>query len=111
MISIHHFHGAATRIPITDTAFGLRRDHLMVEIIAAWQPGDQDTAHRSWADDLDAALTPDALPGGYPNLLGPDQTDQTARAYGPNTARLLATKIHYDPDHVFTATALPNPAA
>ncbi len=111
MISIHHFHGAAARIPITDTAFGLRRDHLMVEIIAAWPPTDDDTAHRAWADDLDAALAPDALPGGYPNLIGPDATDQAARAYGPNTARLLAAKTHFDPDGVFTATALPGPAA
>ena len=111
MISIHHFHGAATRVPPTDTAFGLRRDHLMVEVIAAWQPSDDDTAHRAWADDLDTALAPDALPGGYPNLIGPDATDQAARAYGPNTTRLLATKTHFDPDGVFTATALPSPTA
>ncbi len=111
MISIHHFHGAATRVPITDAAFGLRRDHLMVEIIAAWQPSDDDTAHRAWADDLDTALAPDALPGGYPNLFGPDATGQAARAYGPNTSRLLAAKTHFDPDGVFTATALPGPAA
>lgn len=107
MISLHHFHGAASRVPVTDTAFGLRRDHLMVEIIAAWQSTDDDTAHRAWAADLDAALTPDALPGGYPNLIGPDATDQAARAYGPNTARLLIAKTHFDPDGVFTATTLP----
>lgn len=107
MISIHHFHGAATRIPITDTAFGQRHDHLMVEIVAAWKPGDDDTAQRSWADALDADLTQDALPGGYPNLFGPDATAQAARAYGPNTTRLAAAKARFDPEGVFTATALP----
>jgi hypothetical protein len=33
-LNIHHFHGAATRVPPQASAFGLRRDHLMVEIIA-----------------------------------------------------------------------------
>ena len=111
MISIHHFHGAATRVPISDTAFGQRHDHLLVEIIAAWRPDEDATAHRAWADDLDAALAQDALPGGYPNLFGPDATGQAARAYGPNTARLIAAKAHYDPDGVFSATGLPSTAA
>ncbi len=64
MISLHHFQGAAARIPVTDTGLGQRHDHLMVEIIAAWQPNDNDTPHRAWANDLDAALAQDALPGG-----------------------------------------------
>ena len=108
MISIHHFHGAASRIPVADTAFGQRHDHLMVEIVAAWRPDDDGAPHRAWAGDLDAALTQDALPGGYPNLFGPDATGQADRAYGSNTARLLAAKTHYDPDHVFSATGLPS---
>lgn len=111
MVSIHHFHGAASRNPVTSTPFGQRHDHLMVEVLAAWQPDDDGTPHRAWADDLDAALAKDAFPGGYPNLFGPDATDQAARAYGPNTTRLLAAKAQYDPDHVFSATGLPSTAA
>ena len=108
MVSIHHFHGAASRIPVTSTPFGQRHDHLMVEVVAAWRPDNDGTPHRAWADDLDAALAQDALPGGYPNLFGPEATSQAARAYGPNTTRLLAAKAHYDPDHVFSATGLPS---
>jgi hypothetical protein len=52
-------------------------------------------------------LAPHALPGGYPNLLGPDDEHQVAAAYGPHTARLLAVKARLDPDGVFTATPLP----
>ena len=32
-IALHHLHGAATRVPFDATAFGLRREHLLVEIM------------------------------------------------------------------------------
>ncbi|MFJ2646207.1 hypothetical protein ACIO1C_05695 [Streptomyces sp. NPDC087420] len=49
-IAIHHFHGAATRVPEDATAFGLRRKHFVVETVAAWEPDDPDgDAHRAWA--------------------------------------------------------------
>ena len=43
-----------------------------------------------------------ALPGGYPNLLGPDETERVRLAYGPNYERLRAAKRRYDPDGVFS---------
>lgn len=107
MISVHHFHGAATRIPVADTAFGLRAPHRMIEIVAAWEPDDDPTAHIGWADGVDAGLAPHALPGGYPNMLGPDAHEQTAHAYGGNAARLGAVKKQFDPGGVFSAIGLP----
>jgi hypothetical protein len=95
---------------VADTAFGNRDPHLMIEIIAQWEPGDTQAAeHRAWADDLATALELEALPGGYPNLLGPDAVAQIAHAYGPNTERLLEAKHRYDPYHIFNATPLPTP--
>lgn len=44
------------------------------------------------------------MPGGYPNLLGPDETVQIAHAYGPNTARLLALKRRFDPHNLRNRT-------
>ena len=38
MVNWHHFHGAATRIPAEEIAFGLRQEHFMVEIVAGWKP-------------------------------------------------------------------------
>ncbi len=35
LISLHHFHGAASRVGVSETAFALRQNHLMVEFIAA----------------------------------------------------------------------------
>jgi FAD/FMN-containing dehydrogenase len=107
----HHFHGAATRMAPDSAAFGERREHFMVEIVAGWKPdGDDGAAHRRWARDLSQSLAPFALPGGYPNMLGPDDREQTAAAYGGNAARLRALKRRFDPDGVF-ASAIPLPEA
>ncbi|MBO3677204.1 FAD-binding oxidoreductase [Streptomyces sp. NEAU-YJ-81] len=110
-VSLHSLHGIASRIPATDTAFGNRTPHLMVETIARWEPGDpREPEHRAWARDVSAVLESEAMPGGYPNLLGPDETQQIAHAYGPNTERLLAAKHRFDPDGVFRAIPLPVPS-
>lgn len=109
MVFMHPFHGAATRVVPDATAFGLRQTHFMVEIIAAWEPnGDDGSAHRQWAQELWQNLSPFALPGGYANLLGPENREQAAHAYGGNGARLRALKRHFDPDGVF-ASAIPLP--
>ena len=108
-VNWHHVHGAATRVAPDATAFGMRREHFMVEIIAAWTPdGDDGAAHRRWAEALWRDLAPFALPGGYANLLGPDEREQATHAYGGNAARLRALKRRYDPDGVFSsAISLP----
>lgn len=108
-LNFHHFHGAAARVGPTETAFGQRREHYMTEIIASWRPDDgvDETAHRRWAAETAERLGAHALPGGYPNLIGPDQTVQASQAYGPNAQRLAALKDRYDPGHVFTAIPLP----
>jgi FAD/FMN-containing dehydrogenase len=105
----HHLHGAATRMTPDSGAFGLRREHLMVEIVAGWKPdGGDGAAHRRWAHDLWQSLAPFALPGGYANLLGPDDREQAAGAYGGNADRLRALKRRFDPERVF-ASAIPLP--
>jgi FAD/FMN-containing dehydrogenase len=105
----HHFHGAATRMAPDGAAFGLRREHFMVEIIEGWKPdGDDDASHRRWAEDLRQSLAPFALPGGYANYLVPDDREQVADAYGGNAARLRVLKHRFDPDGVF-ASAIPLP--
>jgi FAD/FMN-containing dehydrogenase len=107
-VSLHSLHGAAARVPVADTAFGVRTAHIVVENIAIWEPGDTAAAtHRAWARELSDALTKCALPGGYANLLGPDEPAQIAHAYGPNADRLLAIKQRYDPDSTFSAIPLP----
>lgn len=104
-LSMHHFHGAATRVGLTDTAFGVRGPHFVIEILAAWQSDDNDPgAHIGWAETVYADLSPHAIPGGYPNLIGPSQGAQADAAYGPNAARLRKLKRRFDPGNVFFST-------
>jgi FAD/FMN-containing dehydrogenase len=107
-INMHHFHGAATRVPVTSTSFGLRDEHFMVEIIGSG-PAD-DAGDHEWVALADRELQAHAMPGGYPNLLGPDAQDQVRHAYGPNATRLIKAKKEYDPGNVFSAIPLPPPA-
>jgi hypothetical protein len=107
-IALHSFRGAATRVAPDATAFSLRTPHYMVEIIGAWEAGDTRAGdHRRWVEHTADELSEHALPGGYVNLLGPDETDRAAQTFGGNTVRLLAAKAKYDPDDTFNAVPLP----
>ncbi|HVJ31785.1 MAG TPA: FAD-binding oxidoreductase [Terriglobia bacterium] len=112
-IILQHFHGAAARVPLGNTAFGLRQEHFLCDVIAGWEPagGDNGSAHRGWARTISQSLAAAALPGGYPSQLGPDHHEQIARAYGSNLVRLLDIKRRLDPDGVFCATPLPRQTA
>ena len=91
-----------------DTAFGNRQNHLMVELIAGWEPTEDDdgSRHRSWAERAAEALDSLSLAGGYPNLLGPEENARAMQSYGANARRLLALKRRFDPENVF-ASAIP----
>jgi hypothetical protein len=101
------------RVPAEATAFGLRRDHVLVEILAAFvdrSDKEEEQRHRQWARATRQAFAPIALPGGYPNFLTGDDVDRVAKSYGPNAERLIKVKRHYDPDNVFSsAIPLPGP--
>jgi len=101
----HHLRGRATRIPIGATSFGIRAEHFMVDVICCWDPTSEKKSqhHRQWAEDLSKALAPMALPGGYPNMLGPDDSEQIPFAYGSNAERLIAAKKRFDQDDVFSS--------
>jgi FAD/FMN-containing dehydrogenase len=109
----HEFRGAASRVPAEATAFGLRRDHVLVEILATFvdrADKEEEQRHRQWARATRQAFAPMALPGGYPNFLAGDDSDRVAKSYGPNADRLIAAKRRYDPDNVF-CSAIPLPVS
>jgi FAD/FMN-containing dehydrogenase len=100
---VNHFHGAAAKADPAGAAFAHRVPHHPIEIIATWAPGEPADRHRDWADSVAAALDPVALPGGYPNLLGPEDDARARDSFGGNLGRLLDLKRRYDPDAVFSA--------
>lgn len=106
ILSFHHLHGAASRVPVSETAFGLRQDHLMIEIIAAWeqQSAEEDRKHVQWAKRGADALVQYAWPRGYVNLLDVTEQERVPMAFGPNYERLLDVKRTYDPEDVFQST-------
>ena len=110
-IFTHEFKGAASRVPAEATAFGLRSDHVLVEILATFvdrSDKEEEQRHRQWARATRQAFDPMALPGGYPNFLAGDDADRVAKSYGPNADRLITAKRRYDPGNVF-CSAIPLP--
>jgi FAD/FMN-containing dehydrogenase len=109
-ILTHEFRGAASRVPETATAFGLRRPHVLIEILATWpdRGGTSDRElHSAWARSARHGFDAMALPGGYANLMAPDD-DRAKDSYGANATRLAAAKRQYDPDNLFrSAISLP----
>jgi FAD/FMN-containing dehydrogenase len=112
-IFTHEFRGAASRVPVEATAFGLRRDHVLVEILATFADGldeREEQRHRRWARSTLRVFDAIALPGGYPNLLAQGDAERAALSFGGNAARLIKAKRRYDPDDVFHS-AVPLPRA
>ena len=110
LVLTHEFKGAACRVAADATAFGLRRAHILIEVMTMFpEPDDINVTqqHIAWARRTREAFT-SALPGGYPNLLGRDDPARATASYGGNATRLIKAKRHYDPDNVFSS-AIPLP--
>lgn len=81
-IFTHHFHGAASRIPLASTAVGSRRPHQVIEVVVTWESDDDAGAqHTAWADDISARLAPESVPGWV-------RQPPRARRHRPDPARV-----------------------
>jgi Berberine and berberine like len=111
-IFTHEFRGAASRVPMEATAFGLRRNHVLIEILASFPDRSdrlEERRHQHWVRDTWRSFDAIAIPGGYPNLLGVGETNRATQSFGSNVERLAAIKQVYDPNNVF-CSAIPLPA-
>jgi len=101
-ILFEHFHGAVTRVGVTETAVPHRDQGWNLLIPSVWtDPGDTD-ANVGWTRDTFAAMQPHLSSGRWLNYLGDDQAEDAIRAaYGPNYQRLREVKRRYDPDNLF----------
>ncbi|MEO8753358.1 MAG: BBE domain-containing protein, partial [Casimicrobiaceae bacterium] len=102
-VVIEHFHGAATRVPPTATAYALRSSGFNVLLLSQWQDAAGDAAGSAWARDSYAALQRYVGPNRYLNYLDQDDVGDRvlAAAYGPNLRRLQTIKAQYDPENTF----------
>jgi FAD/FMN-containing dehydrogenase len=101
-VVIEHFHGAASRVPVQDTACAMRVTGFNVVIISQWADRRDNDRCISWARDMYAGLAPYLASTRYVNYLDLDEgADPAAAAYGANYARLRELKTKYDPENVF----------
>jgi hypothetical protein len=98
---LEHWHGAATRVPVTDTAFPHRQYSWNFVAWSTWVNPSDSEKNIQWTRQFCEALRPHLVAGSYGNYVS-DEGDLVARAaYGPNYDRLVALKDKYDPTNFF----------
>jgi FAD/FMN-containing dehydrogenase len=110
MMVIEHFHGAASRVPVSATACTMRTTGFNVVIISQWANPSETEAGMAWARQTHAALTPFLAPMRYVNYLEVDAPDAAAVSYGSNLGKLRELKKKYDPDNFFRQNVNITPA-
>jgi FAD/FMN-containing dehydrogenase len=101
---LEHFHGAATRVGPTETAFPHRTVGYNFLTVGEWLDAAASAANVAWTRDTYAAMAPHFTTGRYVNYLNADEVaeDSTvSAAFGPNWKRLRDVKRRYDADNVF----------
>lgn len=99
---LEHFHGAAIRVGVSDTAFPHRADGYNSLVLSQWLQPEETDRCTGWARTSYARMQPFVGPGRYVNYLGDDETtDVSIAAYGPNYKRLQEIKTKYDPGNFF----------
>jgi FAD/FMN-containing dehydrogenase len=112
-IAFQQLHGAASRVPVGDTAFPHRFDHFNLYI----HPATDDPADASkivrWGRECWEAMQPYVDRAVYVNAMEDVATggEQPVRdAYGANYERLTALKKKYDPTNFFNGNQNIKPA-
>ncbi len=99
---LEHFHGAASRVGVSDTAFPHRADGYNFLVLSEWMDQANTDQCIAWARDTYAAMESFMASGRYVNYLGDDEIgDPVPAAYGPNYRRLQKLKAKYDPGNFF----------
>jgi FAD/FMN-containing dehydrogenase len=111
VILLEHFHGAVTRVDVSDSAVPHRSEGWNLVIPSVWMDPAANNENIAWTRETHRAFRPHLKDARWLNYLGDDQdTDAVRASYGPNYERLLAVKRHWDPDNVFHHNHNINPA-
>ncbi len=101
-IVLEHFHGAATRIGVSDTAVPHREPGYNFVIVSVWMDPVTTDKNIAWTRTTYADMEPHFVRRRYVNYLGDDEVKDAIRsAYGPNYSRLVEIKRRYDPGNLF----------
>ena len=101
-ILLEHFHGAVTRVGVTDTAVPHREEGWNLLIPSVWTDPAATEENIRWTKESHAAFSEHLVDRRWLNYLTDDQGESAVRAaYGPNWDRLVEVKRRYDPENVF----------
>jgi FAD/FMN-containing dehydrogenase len=99
---LEHFHGAVTRVGVTDSAVPHREEGWNLLIPSVWIDPAATEENIRWTKESHAAFSEHLVERRWLNYLTDDQGESAVRAaYGPNWDRLVEVKRRYDPDNVF----------
>jgi FAD/FMN-containing dehydrogenase len=101
---LEHFHGAATRVGPTETAFPHRAVGYNFLAVGEWLDASATAANVAWTREAYGAMAPHFTAGRYVNYLNADEVAEdgaVSAAFGSNWKRLREVKRKYDPDNVF----------
>jgi FAD/FMN-containing dehydrogenase len=98
---IEHMHGLASRVPVAETAFGLRRVQYSINVMPAWDNPALAENCIAWARNVAADMRSFGALDAYVNYLGDEGAAAIRASYGVNYERLSTLKAKYDPDNVF----------
>jgi hypothetical protein len=98
-IHLQHLGGAVGKVPAQETAYALRDQEFIVNVIARTPGADGFEQAIDWARGVTAALGP---ANTYVNFTGDSDPSQVEASYPPETFRRLAElKNQYDPTNLF----------
>ncbi|MFX1766872.1 FAD-binding oxidoreductase [Paraburkholderia sp. A1RI-2L] len=99
---LEHFHGAVTRVDVSDTAFPHRREGYNFLVLSQWMQPAETGACVAWARETYEKMQSFSASGRYVNYLDDDEAGEPiAAAYGPNYRRLQQIKARYDQTNFF----------
>ena len=99
--ALEHWHGAVSRVGVTETAFPHRQSSYNFMAWSNWENAADSEKNIQWTREFAKALEPNLIAGSYVNYVS-DEGEASARAaYGPNYDRLVALKNKHDPTNFF----------
>jgi FAD/FMN-containing dehydrogenase len=106
-----YLHGAVTRVPASETAFGARRPQWDFDAIGQWTEASESATHIAWVRQIWAELEPHLQGSAYINHIADDDQPEKIRAsYGENHRRLREIKAVYDKGNLFRVNSNIPPA-
>ena len=98
---IEHWHGAATRVAPTDTAFPHRQYDFNFFAWSNWVNASDSEKNIQWTRECWQAMQPHLIAGAYGNYIADEGATFAREAYGPNYEQLSELKRKYDPTNFF----------